>query len=756
MATEEASPSSPVTSPGRVLGTHVRESIKKWTNDADLEKQKAEVQHKKNSWGSTLVLGWAACGVIFGDIGTSPLYVFSSTFTEGPPTENDVLGAMSIIFWTITLLVVVKYLGIVLEADDDGEGGTFALYSLLCRHAGLTPANSGAPDAADIELSRYSSAMAGQKCGSSFQVSQAIKRLLVTKSWARGALLGVVLLMTSMVMGDGVLTPAQSVLGAIYGLQVKTNVHQNTVVGVSIAIIVLLFAAQRFGTNRLGAYFSPIVLIYFLLNIIIACTNIHRYDPSIFRALSPHYIYYYFRDNKHQGWQQLAGLFLSITGAEALYADLGHFNKTAIRLSFMLVAYPSLIITYLGQAAWLLAFPEQVSSTFYASIPFGDGFYWVVFIFATAAACIASQAMISAVFSIVKQSVALGCFPNLTVIHFPSSKALGSVYIPEINVIMMVLTVIVVAVFKTTVQLGLAYGVAVSMMMFGTDLLISLAMLIVWQTQVLVAITFFLFFAFLDMSYVSANLEKVPHGGWFALMIAGIVFFPSVLWWWGTHTKRERMTQQKVRMQDLLALEAPKPDSDKSPSGALLNAKTHQPLLRLPSVGLMYSETLTGAPPLLPVLVNRWGGLHKLLIFVTVRHVPVPTVTEQERLLFQKMPYAGVYRCVVRYGYHDVVNQGQEFVKTLLEKVVAEDHDPAIEALASSATPENLTYILSSTYLVVAPVKGLGIFNGPATWVKSLLLETGYGTMARTARKNWESFHIPVNGLFEVGTPIEA
>ena len=302
----------------------------------------------------------------------------------------------------------------------------------------------------------------------------------------------------------------------------------------------------------------------------------------------------------------------------------------------------------------------------------------------------------------------------------------------------MVLTVIVVAVFKTTVQLGLAYGkplwspsinmppeacscaivgqtacsasargtdtpvgcpagVAVSMMMFGTDLLISLAMLIVWQTQVLVAITFFLFFAFLDMSYVSANLEKVPHGGWFALMIAGIVFFPSVLWWWGTHTKRERMTQQKVRpsaalhgaalpslrlraagdvmhvckvdsqpaldrvawckqplhgassaadlkpaqgqagcrkhaprsppvflqvrMQDLLALEAPKPDSDKSPSGALLNAKTHQPLLRLPSVGLMYSETLTGAPPLLPVLVNRWGGLHKLLIFVTVRHV---------------------------------------------------------------------------------------------------------------------------------------
>ncbi|DBB02777.1 TPA: Potassium transporter, variant 3 [Trebouxia sp. C0004] len=224
-------------------------------------------------------------------------------------------------------------------------------------------------------------------------------------------------LMTSMVLGDGVLTPAQSVLGAIYGLQVKTSVSQGAIVGISCAIVVGLFMVQRFGTGQVGFVFAPIILIYFLCNVIIAVTNITRYKPSVFKALSPHYGYYYFRNNHHLGWVQCSGLFLAITGTEAAYADLGHFSRPAIRISFLAICYPVLILTYIGQTAWLTAFPDQVGSTFYASIPFGDGFYWFVFVFATAAACVASQAMISAAFSIIKQSISLGCFPQLTVHH---------------------------------------------------------------------------------------------------------------------------------------------------------------------------------------------------------------------------------------------------------------------------------------------------------------------------------------------------
>lgn len=286
----------------------------KWVLDADLEGQKQEQSIRKKGWRSTMALTYSAIGVVYGDVGTSPLYVFSSTFTENVPTETDVLGAMSIIFWTITLIVVVKYMLIVLLADDNGEGGTFALYSLICRFAGMRPANNGVPDASDVTLSHYSR-HSGDKNSKSLsrQISFKLKQYLATTVGAQASLLCLVLLMTSMVLGDGVLTPAQSVLGAIYGLQVKTSVSQGAIVGISCAIVVLLFMVQRFGTGRVGVFFAPVILIYFLCNVIIAITNITRYKPSVFKALSPHYGYYYFRNNHHLGWVQCSGLFLAIT-----------------------------------------------------------------------------------------------------------------------------------------------------------------------------------------------------------------------------------------------------------------------------------------------------------------------------------------------------------------------------------------------------------------------------------------------------------
>ncbi|DBA83964.1 TPA: Potassium transporter, variant 2 [Trebouxia sp. C0004] len=699
-------------------------SSERWVLDADLEGQKEEQKCKKRGWRSTLALTYSAIGVVYGDVGTSPLYVFSSTFTENTPSETDVLGAMSIIFWTITLIVVVKYMLIVLLADDNGEGGTFALYSLICRFAGMRPANNGVPDASDVTLSHYSR-HSGDKNSKSLsrRISFKLKQYLSSRAGAQASLLCLVLLMTSMVLGDGVLTPAQSILGAIYGLQVKTSVSQGAIVGISCAIVVGLFMVQRFGTGRVGVVFAPIILIYFVCNVIIAVTNITRYKPSVFKALSPHYGYYYFRNNHHLGWVQCSGLFLAITGTEAAYADLGHFSRPAIRISFLAICYPVLILTYLGQTAWLTAFPDQVGSTFYASIPYGDGFYWFVFIFATAAACVASQAMISAAFSIIKQSISLGCFPQLTVQHV-SDKVLGSVYIPEVNYVMMVLTVVVIAIFKTTVQLGNAYGVAVSSMMFGTTVLMYMVMLMIWETNFFLATAFLIGFGFIDMVFTTANLNKVPHGGWFALAIAGVVFGLSYLWWWGTNTKHKGIVATQVKMQDLLKTDrtysskkydAMSPDDDddaaepltgpsafsappavedhdgvispmvvdnfaaKGPGPAaaanglapveqLLLASTGQPLLRIPAVGLMFADTLYGAPTLLPELVNRWGAVHKILIIITIRQVAVSTVTESERLLFRKLHYPGIYRCVARYGYSDRVRMDTKFVIKLLDK----------------------------------------------------------------------------------------
>ncbi|KAK9808702.1 hypothetical protein WJX72_002233 [[Myrmecia] bisecta] len=523
--------------------------------DADLEAAKKKHQLKKKGWLHTAPLVFASCGVIYGDIGTSPLYVYSSTFTNGVPIETDILGAASLIFWILTLCVVVKYCLIVLWADDSGEGGTFALYSLLCRMAKLTPGNADGLDPEDLKLSRYSSARdvtSKKHKGCSSWVQANLQQLLQTSKAAQQTLLIVVLAMTSMVLGDGVLTPAQSVLGAIYGLQVKKPaLSSGVIVGVSCAIIILIFAAQRFGTAKIGFSFSPIVILWFLLNIIISGYNTHMFYPTIYKAISPHYAYRFFAQNRHTGWRELAGIFLAITGAEALYADIGHFSRTAIQISFTCIAYPSLVITYFGQAAWLTAHPDQVGSTFYASIPWGDGFYWFMFTIATAAACIASQAMISAVFTIVTQSMSLGCFPRLTVIH-TSKKVTGQIYVPEVNFVMMIATVVVVAIFKTTTKLGFAYGVAVSSMMVGTTFLITLVALTVWQINIFLAVAFLLGFGFIDMVFLTTNLYKVPKGGWFALGMAGIVFALSFIWAWGTRAKHAHLAAHKVKLDDLL------------------------------------------------------------------------------------------------------------------------------------------------------------------------------------------------------------
>ncbi|KAJ7525557.1 hypothetical protein O6H91_17G056600 [Diphasiastrum complanatum] len=404
-------------------------------------------QKKNGKWGN-LVLAYQTLGVVYGDLGTSPLYVFP-TVSISSPQEEDILGILSIIFWSLTLMGLLKYVFIVLQADDHGEGGTFALYSKLCRHAKIN-VNAGQ------QYSRLDSDMNLPHYDKPKTLRSKTKQLLETSKAPQNILMFVVMMGTCMVVGDGVLTPAISVLSAIGGIKSeKSAISQTVVIVISSVVLVALFLLQSRGTSKVSFLFSPIMIAWFVTTPMIGAYNIHKYYPGIFKALSPHYIIRFFQRNHKDGWVNLGAIFLCITGAEAMFADLGHFNKQAIQIAFSSMVYPSLIITYAGEAAYLIKHPENLEDAYFKSIP--RPIYWPMFIISTLAAIVASQALISATFSIIKQSMALGCFPRVKLIH-TSKKDEGQIYSPEINYILMVLCLAIVIGFRNGTQIGNAFG----------------------------------------------------------------------------------------------------------------------------------------------------------------------------------------------------------------------------------------------------------------------------------------------------------
>eukprot|EP00249_Psilotum_nudum_P018201 c26689_g1_i2 orf=229-1644(+) len=400
-----------------------------------------------------LRLAYESIGVVYGDVGTSPLYVFSSTFANGLHSvdyKNDILGALSLIIYTLTLVPLIKYVCIVSRANDNGDGGTIALYSLICRHAKISLLPNHQVE--DRELSAYKLDLPSKQLKRAFKV----KENLENSHGARTVLLIITLLGTCMVIGDGVMTPSISVLSAVGGIQQATsNLNQSMVVVISVAILIILFMLQRFGTSKVGFVFAPAVLVWFCFVGIIGLHNIFKYEPRAFKAFNPIYIYYYFERNKKVGWISLGGIVLAITGTEAMFADLGHFTVPSIQIAFSFVVYPCLLCAYIGQASYLLKNPQDVGHTFYKSTP--GPLYWPMFVIAVAVSIIASQAMISATFTIIKQSVALGCFPRVKVVH-TSSKVAGQVYIPEMNWVLMIACVFVTVLFQTPTKLGNVYG----------------------------------------------------------------------------------------------------------------------------------------------------------------------------------------------------------------------------------------------------------------------------------------------------------
>ncbi|KAH9298758.1 hypothetical protein KI387_030440, partial [Taxus chinensis] len=403
------------------------------------------------SYRTALALAYQSFGVVYGDLSTSPLYVFKSSFSGElrlREDDDEILGVLSFIFWTFTLIPLVKYVFFVLTADDSGEGGTFALYSLLCRHANLSLLPN--QQALDAQVSTYNAGRARES-----GLSCSIKSLFEKRYKFRVGLLLVVLLGTSMVIGDGVLTPTISVLSAVQGIQIRaTNLHDRYIVVIACVILVALFALQHFGTRNVAFMFAPIVIAWLICISGIGVYNIIRWNPKVFRAISPFYMYNLLSKTKKAGWESLGGIVLCITGAEAMFADLGHFSRFSIKIAFAGFIYPCLILAYMGEAAYLSKHPQDIQRSFYMSVP--EAVFWPVFIVATLAAVVGSQAVISATFSIINQCSALSCFPRVKVVH-TSNQIFGQIYIPEVNWILMCLCLTVTIGFKDTNMIGHAY-----------------------------------------------------------------------------------------------------------------------------------------------------------------------------------------------------------------------------------------------------------------------------------------------------------
>ncbi|XP_022146796.1 potassium transporter 2 [Momordica charantia] len=615
----------------------------------DLEHGKCWDTSKKDSWKTVLILAYQSLGVVYGDLSISPLYVYRSTFAEDiqhSETNEEIYGVLSFVFWTLTIVPLFKYVFVVLRADDNGEGGTFALYSLICRHAkvSLLPNRQ----VADEALSTYLLEHPPEK-----KKQSRVKLLLEKHRALHTALLILVLLGTCMVIGDGLLTPAISVFSAVSGLELSMTKahHQYAVVPITCFILVCLFALQHYGTHRVGFVFAPVVLTWLLCISTLGIYNIIRWNPHVYQALSPYYMFKFLEKTRKSGWMSLGGILLCITGSEAMFADLGHFSYTAIQIAFTFLVYPALILAYMGQAAYLSQHHNTTNNIgFYVSVP--ESVRWPVLTIAILASVVGSQAIISGTFSIINQSQSLGCFPRVKVVH-TSDKIHGQIYIPEINWVLMILCVAVTIGFRDIKHLGNASGLAVMTVMLVTTCLTSLVIVLCWNKSPLFALSFLVFFGSVELLYFSASLTKFREGAWLPILLALFLMTIMFVWHYATIKKYEFDLHNKVSLEWLLAL------------GPSLG------IARVPGIGLVFTDLTSGIPANFSRFVTNLPAFHRIIVFVCIKSVPVPFVPPAERYLVGRVGPAThrSYRCIVRYGYRDVHQDVDSFESELVKKL---------------------------------------------------------------------------------------
>nr|ABF85693.1 putative high-affinity potassium transporter 1 [Nicotiana rustica] len=635
---------------------------------------------QKESWRTVLALAYQSLGVVYGDLSTSPLYVYKSTFAEDiqhSESNDEIFGVLSFVFWTLTLIPLLKYVFIVLRADDNGEGGTFALYSLLCRHARVSTLPNG--QLADEDLYEYKN----DRNLSADRIGMSLKSTLEKHRFLKKILLILALIGTCMVIGDGVLTPAISVFSAVSGLELSMAKHHHQYVEVPVAcvILVFLFFLQHYGTHRIGFLFAPIVITWLLCISAIGLHNIFLWNPHVYQALSPYYMYKFLKKTQRGGWMSLGGILLCITGSEAMFADLGHFSQLSIQIAFTFVVYPSLILAYMGQAAYLSkhhVIQGDYHIGFYVSVP--EKLRYPVLAIAILAAVVGSQVIITGTFSIIKQCSALGCFPRVKIVH-TSSKIHGQIYIPEINWTLMSLCLVVTIGFRDTKHISNASGLAVITVMLVTTCFMSLVIVLCWHKNVLLAICFIFFFGSIEALYFSASLIKFLEGAWVPIVLSLIFLVVMYSWHYGTLKKYEFDVENKIPINWLLTL---------SPNLGIT---------RVRGIGLIHTELVSGIPAIFSHFVTNLPAFHQVLVFLCVKSVPVPHVRPEERFLVGRIgpKEYRVYRCIARYGYRDIHMDDVEFEKDLVcsiaEFIRSEGPAQSFETVEGIDDNEKLTVI---------------------------------------------------------------
>ncbi|CAO2841912.1 unnamed protein product [Amaranthus hypochondriacus] len=713
----------------------------------DLESSKVEYNHAHSSkdatWGVVLTLAFQSIGVVFGDLGTSPLYVYASTFPDGIKHQQDIIGVLSLIYYTLTLMPVIKYVFIVLRANDNGNGGTFALYSLLCRNVkvGLIPNQ----EKEDQELANYEN-----KSSNEGGFSSKFKSKLENSNFAKYTLLFATILAVSLVIGDGVFTPCISVLSATTGLKgASPSFTDEMVVWISVVILIFLFLVQRFGTDKVGYSFAPILCIWFTLNAIIGIHNFVKYDPTIIKAVNPWEIFKYFKRNGREGWASLGGIILCITGTEALFADLGHFSVRSIQISMSTVVYPAIILQYAGQASYLSKHPEDVANAFYKAVP--DPVYWPMFVIAVLAAIIASQAMISGTFSIIHQALALGCFPQVKVVH-TSAKYEGQVYVPELNYLLMFACIFVTLGFGTGANIGNAYGIAVVFAETITSSFMVLVMILIWKKNIVLVLLYIFCILFVELVYLSAVLYKFTHGGYLPIAFACVLMTIMYIW---------NYTYRKIYHYEL---------DNKVSTDQLKVIVDRSDLCRVPGLAIFYSELVRGIPPIFEYYVGNVNSLHSVLVFTSIKSLPISKVPAEERFLFRRVDSRTfVFRCVVRYGYTDIQEEIKEgFEKTLVEQLVnfikkqkiqndTEGNKNERNEVEEEELETELEMVEKAAKLGVVHMMGESevIAGKESNYIKKLSINYGYNFLKRNVRRKDEVFGIPRTRLLKVGMTYE-
>jgi KUP system potassium uptake protein len=611
-----------------------------------------------------LPLTLTAIGVVYGDIGTSPLYAMRECFFGShavAPTFDNVLGVLSLIIYSLLIVISIKYIAVVMRADNQGEGGILALAALLPRNR---PRTTG---------------------------------VLVLMGIFGAALL----------YGDGMITPAITVLGAVEGLKVVTPFFDSYVVTIAVMILIGIFAIQRHGTHRVGNLFGPIMVIWFATIAILGLHSLMQ-APVVLTAVDPRHAVGFFLEHEWHGLAVLGAVFLVVTGGEALYADMGHFGKRPIRLAWFALVLPALLLNYFGQGALLLRMPSAAEQPFFLLAP--DWGLLPLVALATAAAIIASQALISGAFSLTRQAVQLGYCPRLDIDH-TSSAEMGQVYVPQVNTALMICTLAIVIGFKSSSALAAAYGIAVTLTMVITAVLLHVVMTERWNWPKPLAWLVTCTFLSIDLSFFAANVLKILHGGWLPLVIGAVLFTLMTTWKTGRRVVAERLMARAM------------------PLGEFVESIRVNPPARVGGTAVFMTGQPTGTPPALVhnILFNK--VLHEHVVMLMVMTQPVPHVPEAERATIRPLSL-GISHVTVRYGFMEDPN--------------VPDALAAARQAGLQMDTEEVTYFLGRETLIASGRPGM------ALWRERLFV-----LMARNAVRATAFFRLPPERVVELGVQVE-